>query len=140
MRNIVVRFGFLAIALMILLQLSKYSWATFDIRLEVFVVIFALIFGTIGILLNRHFGRKRVPQVQGDFQFNDKILGELGISSREMEVLEALADGRSNKEIADTLYISESTVKTHVSNILLKLDSKRRTEAVKRAKELRLLK
>jgi len=140
MRNIVVRFGFLAIALMILLQLSKYSWATFDIRSEVFVVIFALIFGTIGILLNRHFGRKRVSQIQEDFQFNDKMLGELGISSREMEVLEALADGRSNKEIADTLYISESTVKTHVSNILLKLDSKRRTEAVKRAKELRLLK
>ncbi|NND70885.1 MAG: response regulator transcription factor [Rhodothermales bacterium] len=65
---------------------------------------------------------------------------ELGISQREYEVLVQIATGKSNKEIADTLFVSESTIKTHVSNLLSKLDARRRTQAVTRAKELRILK
>lgn len=66
-------------------------------------------------------------------------LKKLSISKREYEVLQAMAKGYSNKEIADFLFISESTVKTHVSNVLMKLDSKRRTQAIQRAKEFRIL-
>ena len=67
------------------------------------------------------------------------MIEKLGISKREYEVLEQIALGKSNKEIADTLFISESTVKTHVSNLLVKLDAKRRTQAVSKAKELSIL-
>ena len=67
------------------------------------------------------------------------LLEELTISKREYEVLKAMASENSNKEIADSLFISESTVKTHVSNILIKLGSKRRTQAIRKAKEYGIL-
>lgn len=64
---------------------------------------------------------------------------QLGISDREYQVLSEISRGLSNKEIGEKLFISESTIKTHVSNLLVKLDAKRRTQAVKKAKELQIL-
>ena len=64
---------------------------------------------------------------------------DLGISKREFEVLQLIAKGYSNQEIADQLFISLPTVKTHVSNLFSKLDVKRRTQAVKKATELKLI-
>ncbi|MCB0837618.1 MAG: response regulator transcription factor [Bacteroidetes bacterium] len=66
-------------------------------------------------------------------------INELGISKREYEVLEQISQGKSNQEIAETLFISENTVKTHVSSLLVKLDAKRRTQAVSHAKEMGIL-
>ncbi|WP_318312157.1 response regulator transcription factor [Flagellimonas crocea] len=63
----------------------------------------------------------------------------MGISKREYEVLVQISKGFSNKEIADVLFLSESTIKTHVSNLLVKLDSKRRTQAIQKAKDLHIL-
>ena len=63
----------------------------------------------------------------------------LGVSPREYEVLQEIAQGKSNQEIAAALHISENTVKTHVSNLLSKLEARRRTEAVSRARELQIL-
>jgi ATP/maltotriose-dependent transcriptional regulator MalT len=67
------------------------------------------------------------------------VLDKLGISKREHEVLLLMAEGLSNQEIADKTFVSVNTVKTHVSNLLLKLDAKRRTQAVIRARELTLI-
>ena len=64
---------------------------------------------------------------------------QLGLTPREYEVLTALCEGLSNREIASRLFITESTVKTHVSNLLLKLDVSRRTQLIGRAKALHLL-
>jgi ATP/maltotriose-dependent transcriptional regulator MalT len=66
-------------------------------------------------------------------------LQKLGISKREHEVLQLMAQGLSNQEIADKLFVSLNTIKTHTSNLFLKLEASRRTEAVKKAKELRLI-
>jgi ATP/maltotriose-dependent transcriptional regulator MalT len=66
-------------------------------------------------------------------------IADLGISNREYEVLQLISTGLSNLEIAQKLFISESTVKTHVSNLLMKLDAKRRTQAVTNAKVLNIL-
>ncbi|NJO00897.1 MAG: DNA-binding response regulator, partial [Bacteroidia bacterium] len=63
----------------------------------------------------------------------------LGLSNREYEILGLIAQGYSNQEIADQLFISLPTVKTHSSNLFSKLDVKRRTQAVQRAKELNIL-
>lgn len=73
------------------------------------------------------------------FDGNPKAIASLGISSRELEVLEAVAAGRSNKEIAIALRVSPNTVKTHVARLLEKLGAKRRTDAINRARELGIL-
>jgi DNA-binding CsgD family transcriptional regulator len=73
------------------------------------------------------------------FDGNPKARAALGLSERELEVLQELAAGRSNKEIATRLHVSPNTVKTHVARILGKLDARRRTEAIRRARELGLL-
>lgn len=66
-------------------------------------------------------------------------IAQLGLSKREYEVLQEISIGLSNREIADKLFVSESTIKTHVSNILVKLDAKRRTQAIQRAKEFQII-
>jgi ATP/maltotriose-dependent transcriptional regulator MalT len=66
-------------------------------------------------------------------------LGQLGITPRELQILELIAAGMSNREIAEKLFVSENTVKTHSSRIFDKLDAKRRTQAVQRAKEAGLI-
>ena len=70
---------------------------------------------------------------------NHKKIDALEISKREYEVLQKIADGLSNKEIAEALFLSESTIKTHVSSLLVKLDAKRRTQAVQIAKSLQII-
>ena len=72
-------------------------------------------------------------------EINYKKIEELQISNREYEVLQKIAEGLSNKEVADTLFLSESTIKTHVSKILIKLNAKRRTQAVQIAKTLQII-
>ena len=78
------------------------------------------------------------PRTEG-FRRNDAALAALGITAREHEVLALLADGRSNKEIAGRLRLSPNTVKTHIARLYEKLDAARRTEAILRARELRLI-
>ena len=79
--------------------------------------------------------KKAIP----DISINTEKIAELGISKREYEVLLQISKGQSNKEIADELFVSESTVKTHVSNLLLKLDAKRRTQAIQKAKNMGII-
>ena len=69
----------------------------------------------------------------------EEVLRELGISPREYEVLQLMAAGLSNQEIADRLFISLNTVKTHISNLYLKLGVQRRTQAIQKAKEKGLM-
>lgn len=78
----------------------------------------------------------RVPIPAGaPFERNEARVRELGLTPRELEILEALAAGLSNKEIADQLFVSENTVKTHAARVFAKLGAKRRTQAVQLAKE-----
>lgn len=73
------------------------------------------------------------------FSINKKALAETEISTRELEVLQLMAKGLSNQQIADNLYVSVSTVKTHASNLFFKLQASRRMQAVEKAKSLGLL-
>ena len=90
------------------------------------------------MFLNRRNARRAYSEEVSKTIDENKIK-ELGLSGREMEVLNEISHGLSNKEIADKLFVSESTVKTHVSNVLLKLDAKRRTQAIQIAKELHII-
>ena len=77
--------------------------------------------------------------MKDEFTPNSEKMSLLKISNRELDVLRKMADGLSNNEIGESLFVSENTVKTHVSNLFSKLDVKRRTEAVKKGKEYGLL-
>jgi ATP/maltotriose-dependent transcriptional regulator MalT len=90
----------------------------------------------VGLKLTR---RKTIIITNSNFQFDESRLEKAGISKREYEVLELMAKGFSNQEIADKLFVSLNTIKTHSSNLFLKLEAKRRTQAIQKAKELNLI-
>ncbi|RNC91990.1 MAG: DNA-binding response regulator [Allomuricauda sp.] len=136
MKKTILVFSALIIALLILFQLGKYSFIAGDTSIEFLIASIALVFLVIGFYLNRKNSKNLV--LDGEGLDIDKIK-ELGISEREYEVLVEISKGLSNKEIGEKLFVSESTVKTHVSNLLVKLDAKRRTQALQRAKKLRII-
>ncbi len=136
MRKTVILFGTLALALVLFFKISTYILIQGNTNIELILVLVALIFFFTGIYLN-----KKSLQKKDDATSNMDLnkVQKLEISEREYQVLKEVALGLSNKEIADKLYLTESTIKTHVSNLLLKLNAKRRTQAVQIAKELQIL-
>jgi len=122
-----------------LLRLVEYKYFVREIPLEFYIGLVAILFTILGIWAGLRLTRPKVIDTSAPFELDRHNLERLGISKRELEVLELLSRGLSNQEIADTLFVSTSTVKTHVSNILAKLDSSRRTQAISRAKELRII-
>jgi len=105
------------------------------------------LFATLGIWLGLKLTRhketvvvKEVPvAVRGPFQLNQKKLDEFGLTPRELEILQLIADGLSNREIAEKLFVSENTVKTHSSRLFDKLSARRRTQAVQIGKAMGLI-
>jgi two-component system, NarL family, response regulator LiaR len=124
-----------------LLKLVEYRYIVRDVPLEFYIGTVALMFTGLGIWAGLRLTRPRIVEVQvtGPFERDDAAIKKLGISKREFEVLELIAAGLSNQDIADRLFVSNSTVKTHVSNVLAKLDASRRTEAIAKAKEMRII-
>ncbi len=136
MKKTVVVFGAMILALLALFQLSKYSLMSGSLSLEILIAVIAVVFFFIGIYMNR---KAQMGRADKGKKIDKRKIALLGISNREYEVLLEVAQGLSNQEIAEKLFVSESTIKTHVSSILTKLDVKRRTQAVQRAKELRII-
>jgi ATP/maltotriose-dependent transcriptional regulator MalT len=106
---------------------------------DAWTTVFAVVCIAMGIIVSRVLFVRRKAERQVSSIDPTTLLNELGITQREFEVLKLVAEGHSNLEISKTLFISESTVKTHVSSMLTKLDAKRRTQAVQKAKELKIL-
>ena len=103
---------------------------------EIYLFLFALAFLVLGVWVGvRVFSR---PAAQ-PFDGNPKAAAALGLSERELEVLAELAAGHANKEIAARLHVSPNTVKTHVARLFEKLEANRRTEAIRKARELGLV-
>lgn len=145
MKKTIVIYGLALAALVFLLKFLEYKFFIRSLRLEIYLGLIAIVFTVVGVwagtrLMNRKKEIVReVVTVGGDFELNEGRLKETGISTREYEVLELMSQGMSNQEIADNLYVSLNTVKTHASNLYVKLDVKRRTQAVQKAKELQLI-
>lgn len=139
MRRTVIIYGLAMAVLIGLLKLVEYKYLVRDIPLEFYIGLIAVIFTALGIWAGLKLTRPKIVEVGGPFELNTDNLTRSGISKREYEVLVALADGLSNQQIADRLFVSTATVKTHVSNVLAKLEASRRTEAIARAKELRII-
>ena len=136
MKKTIFVFSLLILAILLLFHFSKYAVISGDLNVEVVVAVIALVFFFVGIYINKKSLHKPVPLTT---DIDHQKIKELEISAREYEVLQKIAEGLSNKEIADSLFLSESTIKTHVSNLLVKLDAQRRTQAIKKAKSLQII-
>ncbi|HMH86024.1 MAG TPA: response regulator transcription factor [Gemmatimonadaceae bacterium] len=147
MRRHVLLYGLLAGVLIAALRLIEYRWLVLEHSVEIYGGLVAAVFATLGIWLGlrltRHTETVVVREVEVpapvNFVRDQSKVDSLGITPRELEVLELIAAGLSNKEIAERVYVSENTVKTHSSRVFDKLGARRRTQAVQLGKELRLI-
>lgn len=134
-------------ALIVALKLIEYRFLVVEHSVEIYGGLIALLFAILGGWLGIKLTRKQetivfkevLVSADAPFALNRQRLRELSITPRELEILELIANGMSNREIAEKLFVSESTVKTHSSRLFDKLSAKRRTQAVQIGKELGLI-
>ena len=147
MKKHILIYGLCGGVLIVLLKLVEYRFLVIEHSVEIYGGLIALLFAALGIWLGLKLTRKTetivvkevlVPS-SPDFTLNQQRLRELGITRRELEILELIAGGLSNREIAEKLFVSENTVKTHSSRLFDKLSAKRRTQAVQLGKEFGLI-
>jgi DNA-binding CsgD family transcriptional regulator len=139
MRKTILIYAIALAALTGILKFFEYRYFVRDLSLEFYLGVVAILFAGLGVWAGLRLTRRKVVIANPDFKLNEPELQRLAISKREYEVLELMAQGLSNQEIADKLFVSLNTVKTHSSNLFMKLDARRRTQAVRRAKEFGLL-
>jgi len=133
--------------LIVVLRLIEFRFLVIEHSIEIYGGLIAALFAGLGIWLGLKLTKKRevvvvkeVPvPIRQAFTLNEERLKDLGITRRELEILELIAQGLSNREIADKLFVSENTVKTHSSRLFDKLGAKRRTQAVQLGKEMGLI-
>jgi DNA-binding CsgD family transcriptional regulator len=142
-------YGLFGGGLIALLKLIEYRFLVVQHSLEIYGGLIAAVFAAIGIWLGLKLTKTttretvvvkevRVP-AEAPFVVNNARVEARGITRRELEILELIAAGLSNREIAAKLFVSENTVKTHSSRLFDKLNARRRTQAVQLAKEQGLI-
>ena len=137
MKKLILFYSLLIFSLLMLFQLSSMLVFRTEASRDWLLLLVAIISIGIGIFYSRSKGNKIAPGEDQPEKLNP--YSKAGLTEREYEVLCMINQGHSNKELGEKLFISENTVKTHVSNILVKLDARRRTEALKNAKELKII-
>ena len=135
--------------LLFLLKWLELRFIIFSHSFEVYIGFIAIIFTGLGIWLALKLSKPKIKTVvvekkvyiqkNENFVLDTSLVAQLELSKREFEVLNLLAQGNSNQEIAAKLFVSVSTVKTHIQHLFEKLDVKRRTQAVVKAKRLSLI-
>jgi NarL family two-component system response regulator LiaR len=135
--------------LLFLLKWLELRFIIFDYSLEIYIGAIAVIFTALGIWLALKLSKPKIKTVVVEkevyitknetFVLNTSLAAQLELSKRELEVLSLLAQGYCNQEIAAKLFVSLSTVKTHNQNLYEKLDVKRRTQAIEKARRLNLI-
>jgi len=152
--KLIILYGLSLALLLFLLKWLEYRFIVISHSFEIYIGAIAVIFTGLGIWLSLKLSKPKIKTVviekeviiekevvltNSDFVFNQKEVEKLGISSRELEVLQLIAGGLSNNEIAEKLFVSLNTVKTHSSKLFEKLDVKRRTQAIEKAKRLSII-
>ena len=152
MRKQVLLYGLLGGVLIAGLKAIEYRWLMVEHSVEIYGGLVAALFSGIGIWLGRKLTRPAETVVVREVEVREVVVpapinfvrdqgkvDALGITPRELQILELIAEGLSNREIAERAYVSENTVKTHSSRVFDKLGARRRTQAVQLGKELRLI-
>lgn len=142
-------YGCTTALLLFLLKWLEYRFVIINHALEIYIGAIAIIFMALGVWLALKLAKPKIKTVviekevlinnHLDFIFNQNELTKLGISRRELEVLQLMSEGLSNGEIAEKLFVSLHTIKSHSSKLFEKLDVKRRTQAIEKAKRLSII-
>jgi len=135
--------------LLFLLKWLELRFIIFSHSIEIYIGFIAIIFTALGIWLALKLSKPKIETVvvekevyvrrNENFILNTSLIAQLELSKRELEILNLMAQGHSNEEIAAKIFVSVSTVKTHNQNLFVKLDVKRRTQAIEKAKRLNLI-
>jgi DNA-binding CsgD family transcriptional regulator len=147
MRKHILLYGLLGGVLIVGLKLIEFRWLVVEHSVEIYGGLVAAVFAGLGIWLGLKLTRPKETVVVRevmipapvDFVRDERKVESLGITPRELEILELIAAGLSNNEIAVRVHVSENTVKTHSSRVFFKLGARRRTQAVQIGKGLRLI-
>jgi two-component system, NarL family, response regulator LiaR len=141
-------YGSLMAALVFILKWLQWRFLIVDNSVDIYVGLIALFFTVLGIGVALQLSKPKIHTVviekevpvpaQESFAINAVELEKLKLTSREYEVLQLMAKGHSNTEIAEALFLSLSTVKTHASNLFVKMDVPSRTKAIEKAKRLKI--
>ena len=144
----IVLYGVMMAVLVFVLKWLQWKFLIADHAIEIYAGLLAVLFTALGVWIANQLGKKKektvvvekeVYVVQTLTAINEAELDKLQLSNREYEVLQLLTKGNSNAEIADQLCLSISTIKTHVSNLFVKMDVKSRTQAIEKAKRLAIV-
>lgn len=145
--KLILLYGVSLAALLFVMRWLEFRLLVMSHAIELYITAIAVVFLVLGIWLAKQLTKPKTVLVEktvyvspsDEFIRNEKAIEELGISKRELEVLELIALGLSNNEIAARLFVSLNTVKTHSSKLFEKLDVNRRTQAVEAAKRLGII-
>ncbi|MDF2188349.1 response regulator transcription factor [Paraflavitalea sp. CAU 1676] len=142
-------YGVCLAVLIFTLKWLQWKVLILDNAVDVYVGLIAVFFTVLGVWMARQLVRTRVKTIVIEKEIiinnteqatvNETELKKLNLSAREYEVLQLLTKGHSNAEIASHLYLSVSTIKTHVSNLFVKMDVKSRTQAIEKSKRLKII-
>jgi NarL family two-component system response regulator LiaR len=145
-RREILLYGLCGGLLIVALKLVEYRFLVIEHSVEIYGALVAALFAGLGIWLGLRLTRKKTIVVKevlvpagGPFVRNQARMLELALTPRELEILEAIAAGLSNREIGEKLFVSENTVKTHSRRLFDKLGAKRRTQAVQMGKAAGLI-
>jgi DNA-binding CsgD family transcriptional regulator len=141
-------YGLILAGLVFLLKWLQWEFLIVDNSLEIYIGLIAIFFTILGVWVATQLAKPKIQTVivekeiyvplPDDSTLNEAELKKLNLSHREYEILQLLAKGYSNAEIAKSLYLALSTVKTHVSNIFVKMEVKSRAQAIEKSKRLKL--
>jgi len=143
----IIIYGVSLALLLVLLKWLEWRFIIIDHAFEIYAGTIALVFTGLGIWLAKKLVTPKVKTIiiekqvfaNADFVLNEAEVNRLRLSAREREVLQLIADGLSNQQIAERLFVSLNTIKTHTSNLFLKMEVERRTQAIEMAKRLGLI-
>lgn len=143
----IIIYGFVLALLLFVMKWIEFKFLIINNAADVYIGIIALLFTVLGFWLALKLTQPKIKEIiiekkvaVNDTYIDKEKIIKLGLSSRELEILEMIARGKSNQEISNALFISLSTVKSHTSNLFLKLDVKRRTQAIEVARVSNLIK
>lgn len=144
----VILYGIALAGLLVVLKWLEFKLIIVDHAFELYIGTIAIFFTALGVWLALKLTKPKVETVVveksvykalTDFKVNQVEVDKLNLSSRELDVLQLMAQGLSNQEISERLFVSLNTIKTHSSNIFEKMEVKRRTQAVEMAQRLGII-
>ncbi len=145
----IILYGFILAVLVFFLKWMQWKFLIVDNAIDIYIGLIAIFFTVLGVWVAKQLIKPKIetvivekeiiiPQPE-EFTLNETELKKLNLNNREYEILQLLANGCSNAEIAGVLFLSLSTIKTHISNLYFKMDVNSRTQAITKARRLKII-